>query len=256
MRWHVIEAFESVASLLDDAFQHLQFVSSSYGTRALSTVDFELHEPAKEFARRLPGRLDAALLRLGDGPPISDMFDRIATAFQNVTTASGLFEALLMRHSDVQMAKPPQGKREWFERACDDRVMVRRQYRQAEHPSAVPYWRRPYAIVGSRRGTVDIQSLPRNRSRDGPSWYHTPDRARSMQPLFGVGGGCIENGGLCLNWKRKRLTTLRSQMTEREITGRHRSLELSAISRPLGLLRREWLDGDVEFAQAVCQRAR
>lgn len=156
MRWRVIEAFESVASLLDDAFQHLQFVSTSYGTRALAAMDFELHAPAREFARLLPSRLDAALQRLADSPaPIPDMFDRIAASFQNVSTASGLFEALLKRHSDVQKAKPPQGKREWFERATDDRVMVRPQYRQDEPPSADPYWRRPYRLRTAVRSFCD-----------------------------------------------------------------------------------------------------
>ena len=146
-RWRVIQAFESFAGPLDDAFHHLQFLATNSGTQPVSASDFQNQNATRSFAEQLPSRLQEAVTKIANAPsPLPDMFARIASTFENVVTASDLFEAILKRHADVQKAKPPQGKREWFERAADDRVMVRPPYRRTELPPDIPFWRRPYRL--------------------------------------------------------------------------------------------------------------
>lgn len=156
-RWRVIQAFESFASPLDDAFHRLQLLSTNSGSQPVSASDFANQEETRFFAEQLPSRLSAAVTMMADAPsPLPDIFARIASTFENVVTARDLFEAILKRHADVQKAKPPPpGKREWFERAADDRVMVRPPYRRTDLPPVIPIWRRPYRLRTAVRSFCD-----------------------------------------------------------------------------------------------------
>ena len=48
--------------------------------------------------------------------------------FEEVHDATDLFDAILSHHERVQKAKPPNGKRAWFDRARLDKVVVRAGY--------------------------------------------------------------------------------------------------------------------------------
>lgn len=146
-RWRVIQAFESFAGPLDDAFHRLQLLATNSGAQPVSAFDFENIKQIRSFAKQLPKSLRTAITLMADAPsPLPGMFERIANYFESVTTGSELFEAILRRHTDVQKAKPPQGKREWFERAADDRVMVRPPHRRTDLPPDITIWLRPYRL--------------------------------------------------------------------------------------------------------------
>ncbi len=58
--------------------------------------------------------------------------------------------------------------------------------------------RLPTHIVDKRLNLLDLGNCHICLAIDGMNPKHWLKHA-----LFGVGGGCMENGGLCLNWKRK-----------------------------------------------------
>lgn len=146
-RWRVIQAFESFGGCLEDGFEWMQFLSTRAGTQPLSPTDFMDEPRVRQLTEQLPALHRNAVKLLADAPgQIPDMFARIASGFEFIADARELFEALLQRHGSVQKAKPPEGKREWFERASDDRVMVRLPYRRGEPPLDIPFWRRTYRL--------------------------------------------------------------------------------------------------------------
>jgi hypothetical protein len=70
---------------------------------------------------------------------------------------SDLFASLLERHAQVQRAKPPEGKREWFERGQDGSIFVRVPYRLDERPEFTTDWNRPYRIRAIRSFCADLK---------------------------------------------------------------------------------------------------
>jgi hypothetical protein len=63
-----------------------------------------------------------------------------------VAAPEPFLESLLHRHAEVQKAKPPEGKRSWFERADNGGVFVRPPYRLEESPMQREWWERPYRL--------------------------------------------------------------------------------------------------------------
>jgi hypothetical protein len=68
-----------------------------------------------------------------------------------------LFDAMLRRHAEVQKAKPPDGKREWFEPTPDGRVFVRPPYRLDDEPEPREWWPRPYRLDAVRSFCRDLE---------------------------------------------------------------------------------------------------
>jgi hypothetical protein len=77
---------------------------------------------------------------------VQQLFAQLAKGFGPVRDAGGLFEAVLARHEEVQKAKPPEGKRSWFERSPDGATFVRVPYRLVDRPESEHGWNRPYRI--------------------------------------------------------------------------------------------------------------
>jgi hypothetical protein len=77
-------------------------------------------------------------------------FSELARYFDQVTSPEQLFEAVLARHSAVQQAKPPDGKRDWFERDLGGAAFVRVPYQLREPVAISPAWRRPYRLTTVR----------------------------------------------------------------------------------------------------------
>ena len=80
--------------------------------------------------------------------PLQQRFLELSKPFSSVTTPEHLFDALLIHHRGIQAAKPPTGKREWFEHATDGAVVVRTPYRQEVRPELDrDKWGRPYRVT-------------------------------------------------------------------------------------------------------------
>lgn len=80
------------------------------------------------------------------GEGAQQLFAELARGFAGVRGATDLFETVLARHDAVQKAKPPEGKRSWFERSPDGATFVRVPYRLTERPKGEHDWNRPYRI--------------------------------------------------------------------------------------------------------------
>jgi hypothetical protein len=148
-RLQAIAAYENVATLLDDCWDWLRYLSTqaSVGARTLKRAEFANVPEVREAANRLPEQLRTAQQALRIAPRfVPEQFDRLANFFEHVQEPQSLYDALLERHARVQKAKPPEGKREWFERGADGSVFVRIPYRLTERPQPREAWRRPYRL--------------------------------------------------------------------------------------------------------------
>ena len=81
----------------------------------------------------------------------------LAKTFDRVRTPADLFESLLSRHHDVQHAKQPDGKRDWFERSTSGATFVRVPYRLPNAPEPRDNWSRPYRIQTAQSFLSDLK---------------------------------------------------------------------------------------------------
>ncbi|MCI0487101.1 MAG: hypothetical protein L0229_10930 [Blastocatellia bacterium] len=150
-RLETIKAYEEFCALMEDAFDWLRYLSSQAGAWALSRAEFADKQEIRIIASELPRRLEIARQFLNDAPvQIDREFDQIAVFFEGVESAAELYDALIDRHAQVQKAKQPEGKREWFERAMDGSAFVRIPYRLDESPVKREWWNRPYRLMAVR----------------------------------------------------------------------------------------------------------
>lgn len=147
-RTKAIVAYESVCAILEEAFDWIRFLSTRSRERPIDARMFAAEARSSELARDLAARLGAAEQGLAVSPlAVQQLFAQLAKAFAGVRDATDLFEAILARHDAVQKAKPPEGKRSWFERSPDGATFVRAPYRLADRPNSEHVWRRPYRIL-------------------------------------------------------------------------------------------------------------
>jgi len=156
-RIRAVDAFETLGTLLEDAFDIVRYLSTMAGARAITSQDFE----EEVLSRRLSKGLPRALLRaeevlLEESPELQRTFGELARVFQRVANPLELFDAVLMRHNEVQKAKPPDGKRDWFERTPSGAAFVRTQYRLTEPVERTEHWNRPYRIDSARSFLADF----------------------------------------------------------------------------------------------------
>jgi hypothetical protein len=143
-----IEAYESFCSLIEDAFYWLRYLSSQAGARAIGHDDFAARDEVVEIVSNLNQRMDLIGHRLLDAAPsVQEEYARLAAFFAGCDNPSDLYEAILSRHAEVQKNKPPEGKREWFERNINNQVFVRIPYRLDQPPLPRNWWTRPYRIA-------------------------------------------------------------------------------------------------------------
>jgi hypothetical protein len=153
-----ITAYEEVASLLEDAFDWIRYMSSAAGARAVTVSDFEHKRKATAIARNLPAALERAGRALECATAeTQETFASLSGAFSGVSSPSDLFEAVLSRHGAVQKAKQPVGKRDWFERSSEGGAFVRIPYRLKAPPEAREYWNRPYRINAAISFNADLR---------------------------------------------------------------------------------------------------
>jgi hypothetical protein len=146
-RMKAIVAYEAVCGILEEAFDSIRFLSTHSRERPIDARTFAMEARSGALARELPGRLGAAEQALAVSPlGVQQLFAQLARGFAGVRDATDLFETVLARHEGVQKAKPPEGKRSWFERSPDGATFVRVPYRLAKRPGSARGWNRPYRI--------------------------------------------------------------------------------------------------------------
>jgi hypothetical protein len=155
---NAIIAYEELATLLEGAFGWILYLSSMAGARAVGVADFARKRQSAAIARSLPAALERAYRALECATPDTQTaFASLAAAFGNTSGVADLFESVLRRHAAVQKAKPPDGKREWFERSSDNGAFVRVPYRLNTQPEVVESWNRPYRIGAALSFHADLR---------------------------------------------------------------------------------------------------
>lgn len=153
-----IEAYESFVSALENAFDWLRYLSSQAGARAIGVDEFQVVNEISEIADNLKKLVNCADQELSDATlSIQQDYTRLASFFSGCTGPQQLYEAILTRHAEVQKNKPPEGKREWFERDSSNRVFVRIPYRLDVRPYSRNYWNRPYRITAALSFMNDLR---------------------------------------------------------------------------------------------------
>lgn len=155
-RLKAIFAYERFAVAIETAFDLLRYLSAQNPTKALSAKAYAADPVATKIAAQLRGLLEKVARALDTAPPkVVQEFNFVESAYPSVKTAHDLYSTVLERHAQVQKAKPPEGKREWFEHAADG-VMVRTQFRVTERPQIHDGWNRPYRLHALRSFCSDL----------------------------------------------------------------------------------------------------
>ena len=159
-RLSAIAEFEKMCSLLERAFDWARYLSTKAGARAIDGKDFSDSDVARQISEQLPSAISRAedALDRAATPGVKQNVAALSGGFDKVSTAAGLFEAVLARHTYVQKAKKPDGKRDWFERAPDGSAFVRVPYRQSREPESREWWNRPYRIETVRFFRSDLEA--------------------------------------------------------------------------------------------------
>jgi hypothetical protein len=157
-RLHAITEFETVATLLENAFNWIRYLSSTAGARAITVADYARQAEVYCVCSVLGDAFRRAEKALESSPlPIQNEFATLAKSFDRVKTPADLFETVLSHHHEVQQAKKPEGKRDWFERAADGSTFVRVPYRLMEPVKMRDWWSRPYRIGTARSFWADLR---------------------------------------------------------------------------------------------------
>ena len=140
-----IATYETVATLLEDALDWIRYLSATAGARAITAIDFAKQSKTHAIAAGLLRAFRMAEEAFASSPfLLQQQLTELAKAFDGVRTAEQLFESVLARHSEIQNAKKPDGKRDWFERGDRGATFVRVPYRLTEPPGTRERWNRPY----------------------------------------------------------------------------------------------------------------
>jgi len=157
-RLHAIAEFETVGTLLEDAFDWIRYLSSTAGACAITAADYARQAEVHRVCLALDGAFRRAEKALAVSPlPIQNEFTNLAKSFDRVKTPADLFETVLSHHHEVQQAKKPEGKRDWFERTADGATFVRVPYRLMEPVKVRNWWSRPYRINTARSFWADLK---------------------------------------------------------------------------------------------------
>jgi hypothetical protein len=159
-RLRAIADFESACTLLESALDWIRYLSSHAGARAINSKDFAETQSVQKIAAELPQTLRAAegsIADLEDALAMQRDMAELARSFDHIGSPEMLFEAVLARHHEVQQAKAPDGKRDWFERGVDGATFVRIPYRLVALPTPQANWNRPYRIDTVRSFLDDLK---------------------------------------------------------------------------------------------------
>lgn len=156
-RLQAILDYEGVCGLLEDAFDWVRYLSTRAGARAITPTEYAKELDTHRITSALPDAVIRAESSLASAALATQQeYAVLAKPFDRVKRPEELFEAVLARHGDVQKAKKPDGKREWFEKADLGATFVRVPYRCVEPPAEREEWNRPYRINTVRSFTADL----------------------------------------------------------------------------------------------------
>ena len=148
-------AYERFAALVDVAFRTLCSVSHAMGAQPLTPKVVQGHEMIARSAAELPGRYRAAaecMSAIGADAGLEDRLGEFAIG----RSPGELVELLLSHHERVQTAKPPSGKRSWFDPLRDGWV-VRSSYGLPRQPELGPRFVHPVRVAPLRRFLEDTR---------------------------------------------------------------------------------------------------
>lgn len=122
-----IDAYEALCRPILDSFDLVRALSTRRDRRPIDATAFA----ADEMARELVAKIQKGTQRVDDDPHLGNWEPDAAAlsrTFSNVRTAPELFEVVMQHHEQSQHAKPPDGKRPWFERTTGQRAAIRAAY--------------------------------------------------------------------------------------------------------------------------------
>jgi hypothetical protein len=155
MRLDAIEAYERVSELLQGLFDWLCYRSTESGTQPIVPDLLPAEGLPAEVLRQLPEALRLTSERLAPfGLEVS--FEAAFGQLQSATTVGELTHLMLDRHERVQRAKPPRGKRPWFD-SSGDGFVIRLPYRISEAPELAGTYLHPYRLIAVRFFLEDLR---------------------------------------------------------------------------------------------------
>ena len=146
-------AYERFASLVDAAFRTLCAVSYAMGTQPLTSEHVYKHEVIKRCAQELPHRFRLAAEHMHAIGVDEGMESRLGE-FAIPRSSAEFVEVVMTHHETVQAAKPPNGKRPWFEPFKHGWV-VRAPYGSPGQPELGPWFVHPVRVDPLRRFLED-----------------------------------------------------------------------------------------------------
>lgn len=152
---HAVLSYERLARLLHTALDVLRRASTAAGTVPLHPAKLASEPLLEQIARSLPrahALAGESLERVGRGSSFEDDFGR----FRDQRDPVLLAEELLARHREVQQAKPPAGKRPWFDEV-GGAFVVRPPYRLDHSPELTDDFVHPYRVGAIQEFLGDLQ---------------------------------------------------------------------------------------------------
>ncbi len=147
--------YERFARLLHTGLDVLRRASTAAGTKPVHPGDLAAEPLLLAIASSVPpayARTAEALDRVGRGAT----FEAEYGPFREAGDPVALTEEILRRHREVQQAKPPAGKRPWFE-DLGGTFVVRGPYRLDEQPALVEDFVHPYRVGAVQSFLGDLQ---------------------------------------------------------------------------------------------------
>jgi hypothetical protein len=158
-RLEAIAAYETACTVLEQGFDWIRYLSSKAGARAIMPTEFASLPEAQTLAGVLDGTLRSAEAAIVVAPLSTQQeFANLSKAFDSVRSAEHLFESILNHHHDVQRAKQPDGKRDWFERSPNGETFVWVPYRLPRAPEPRDWWTRPYRVSTAQSFLSDLEA--------------------------------------------------------------------------------------------------
>ena len=151
-RLRAIDAYEHVAELLTASLDAMRRISTARGTSPVDPDELTLHPVLVQASGELPGALAEAYSRLERVGDVLTQAVLVLAEFDDVTTPSGLVQALLFHHEQVQERK---GKRPWFEQTPRGFV-VRPLYRAGKDAAVDRRYVHPYRATAVRSFLDDL----------------------------------------------------------------------------------------------------
>jgi len=149
-----IEAYEALSRALDLAFNQIRYLSTSHGATAVTLATLGADAILARCAHELPRLYQEASEALAVVGREGELETTLG-AFGPSLAAAEMATTLFAHHDAIQKAKPPRGKRPWFEEYGDGWV-VRQNYRQLVPPEPATFLHpvRLVTLCGFMRATT------------------------------------------------------------------------------------------------------